>query len=62
MARLVGVEGLVLVQQVVFGEQARVNVAVLQADGGGALVVDVRERFASARAQHVLEYEELAGG
>ena len=62
VARLVGVEGLVLVQQVIFGEQTRVDVAVLQADGGGALVMDVRSRFASALAQHVLEYEELAGG
>lgn len=46
MARRVGVESLVLVEEVVFRQEARVDVAAAQVDGGDALVVDVHELFA----------------
>lgn len=62
MAGLVVVEGAVLVKQVVFGEQARVEVAVAQVEGGDMLVVDVLQLLARGLAERVLEDEEGAGG
>lgn len=60
VAWLVGVERLVLVEQVRLGEQPRVDVAVAQVEGRDALVVDVREVRARAGSEHILEEEERA--
>ncbi len=60
VARFAAVEGAVAVQQVVLRQQAAVQVAVLEVERVGAFVVDVRDLFACARAERVLEDEHPA--
>jgi hypothetical protein len=62
VSRFIGVERLILVEQVRLSEQAGVDITVAKVEVGEALVVDVRDLLAGAAAQHVLEDEEGAGG
>jgi len=62
VARGVGVESAVLVEQVVLRQEAGVDVAAPQIHRSDALVVDVHELFASGFAQGVLVDEQVAVG
>lgn len=60
VAGAVVVEGAVLVQQVRFGQEAGIEVAVAQVQCRNVLVVDVRQLLARALAHRVLEDQQRA--
>ena len=62
MARLIGVESLVLVQEVVLGEQAGVEVAARQVDRGDTFVVDMDELTTGTLSEGILKHEQVAVG
>ena len=58
----VRIEGLVLVEEVVFREETRIDVAILEIEIRYALVVDVRQLFADPASQDISKDQQRTGG
>ena len=61
MSWLVCIESLILIEQVIFREEPRVDIAVPEIEIRDALVVDVRQLFANPTSQDIAEDEQCAG-
>ena len=59
MARMVAVEGLVLVEKVPFCNEAAVDVAVLEVNGCLSFMLNMFDFFSSPRAEGSMIYQEL---
>lgn len=55
MARTVTIECSILVKQIAFGNEAAVDIAPFEIDGGLALVLDMRYFFAGSLTEFALE-------
>lgn len=62
MARVIAIKGPVLVEEVAFGNEPTVNIAVTEVDGCLALVLDVRDLGAGTGTDGGMEDEEVAVG
>lgn len=62
MAGVITVEGAILVEEIAFGDEPAIDVAVAKVDGRLAIVLDVGHFFASAFAEGGVEDMKVAVG
>lgn len=60
MAWVVAIEGLILIKKIAFCDQTAVDVAILEIDGGLALVLDMGDFLTGEFAECAVEDEEFA--